>query len=514
MYLVYFNIFYSLKYLISLLFFSSFTIFVPLALLFMAFILVFYITEPQFAFFKNTVFLLFFFIFFFYSIIFFFYSKNLSIDFFLFFEFTLPAASLFNLNIAFGLDTISTLFLILTSLICSLSILVNWNFSFVKFKTFVLILAILEFFLILSFMSLNLLVFYFFFEAILIPMFFIISYWGSRSRKVHASYMFFFYTAFGSIFLLFALFVFYSMFYTFDIRSIYFYKIDFERQLVLWLLFFIGFSVKIPLPPFHIWLPEAHVEAPTFGSMILAGILLKLGSYGMLRFMLPVFNYANFFFSPAVYTLCVLSIVYISAIACRQVDIKKIIAYSSIAHMSFVVVGLFSFSAEGIAGSIFLMISHGLISSALFACIGILYDRYGTRLSIYYNNVSHNMPIFSVFFLLFVLANIGFPLTSGFIGEFLICVASAQINSLMTLILIFSIILTAIYCFTLFNKIIFSRSNFFDVNLFVYRDLTKQEFYLLAYLSFLIVFLGVCPWIITDKLIVISEYYLFRNLLI
>lgn len=362
-------------------------------------------------------------------------------------------------------------------------------------------------------MSLNLLVFYFFFESTLIPMFFIIAYWGSRSRKIHASYMFFFYTAFGSIFLLLALLIIYSMFHTFDIRLIYFFKIDFERQLILWVLLFLGFSVKVPLPPFHIWLPEAHVEAPTFGSMILAGILLKLGSYGMLRFILPVFNYANYFFAPLVYTLCVISIVYISAIACRQVDIKKIIAYSSVAHMSFVVIGLFSFSIEGIVGSIFLMISHGLISAALFACIGILYERYGTRLTFYYNNVVQNMPIFSVFFFLFILSNIGFPLTSGFIGEFLICIASAQINFLMTILIIFSIFFTAIYCFMLFNKIIFSRSNFFDTNGFIYRDLNKSEFYSLLYLFIFIMLLGICPWFLTDKLLVFSEYYLFRNII-
>lgn len=227
--------------------------------------------------------------------------------------------------------------------------------------------------------------------------------------------------------------------------------------------------------------------------MILAGILLKLGSYGMLRFMIPIFNQANFFFSPLVYTFCIIAIIYISAVACRQIDMKKIIAYSSIAHMSFVVIGLFSFSVEGIVGSIFLMISHGLISVGLFACIGIVYDRYGTRLVTYYNNVAENMPIFSMFFFLFILSNIGFPITSGFIGEFLICIASGQINFLMTFILIISIILTAIYCFTLFNKIIFSRSNFFDINFFVYKDLTKQEFYLLFYLVFFIILLGVFP---------------------
>lgn len=236
------------------------------------------------------------------------------------------------------------------------------------------------------------------------------------------------------------------------------------------------------------------MEAPTFGSMILAGVLLKLGSYGILRFMLPVFNYANFFFAPAIYTLCIISIIYISAMACRQIDMKKIIAYSSIAHMSFVVIGLFSFSIEGIVGSVFLMLSHGLISAALFACIGILYDRYGTRLIFYYNNVAENMPVFATFFFIFVLSNIGFPGTSGFIGEFLICLASGQINLLVTFFLVFSIILTAIYCFILFNRVIFSRNNFFDLfSSFAYRDLNKTEFYLLFFLFFFIIFFGLCP---------------------
>lgn len=512
MYNLFFIFLINLNSLFFTIFFSNLTIFLPILLLILLIFFILFLEEQQYSFLKNISFLIFFLIFVFYSMIFIFYSKNLSFDFFLFFETSLEVF-LLNLNIIFAVDTISLLFLILTSLVCFLSIFINWNFNFTKFKTFIFILALLEIFLILSFMSLNFLVFYFFFESTLIPMFFIISYWGSRSRKIHASYMFFFYTAFGSIFLLLGLFMIYSMFYTFDIRNIYLFKIDYERQIILWLFFFIGFSVKVPLPPFHIWLPEAHVEAPTFGSMILAGILLKLGSYGMLRFMLPVFNYANFFFAPAVYTLCIISIIYISALACRQIDMKKIIAYSSIAHMSFVVIGLFSFSIEGVTGSIFLMLSHGLISAGLFACIGILYDRYGTRLTFYYSNVAQNMPIFSIFFFLFILSNIGFPLTSGFIGEFLICISAAQINFLMTLFLVFSVVLTAIYCFTLFNHVIFSRNNFFDITGFTHKDLTKSEFFLLIYLFFFILFLGVCPSILTDKLIIFSEYYLFKNLI-
>lgn len=496
--------------LINIIFFSNFAIFFPILLLIFLLFISFFISNKKFNFFKNFSFILLFFIFIFYCLIFIFNSKNLQSGYFFLYE--INYLKIYNLNLIFGIDNITIFFLILTSFLAPLCVLINWNYNFFNFKLFILILSILNIFLLITFMSLNLLFFYFFFESTLIPMFFIIGFWGSRNRKIHAVYMFFFYTVLGSIFLLSGILILYSMFYSFDIRHIYFYKIDSERQIILWLLFFIGFAIKIPIPPFHIWLPEAHVEAPTSGSVLLAGILLKLGSYGMLRFIIPLYDYANLFFSPFVYFLCILTIIYISSIACRQIDLKKIIAYSSIAHMSFIVIGLFSYTIEGIVGSIFLMISHGLISSALFACVGMLYERYNTRLIIYFNNVCQTMPIFSIFFMFFVLSNIGFPLTSGFIGEFLICLSAINCNIFLGLVCVFSIIFTSIYCIIMFNKVIFSRNNFFDVKNFLYRDLNKQEFYLLFIILFFIILLGIFPNIIIDKLMLISEIYILKNL--
>lgn len=491
-------------------FFSKFTFFFPFILLIILLVYIFFLDFNFMEHLKNISFVIFLIIFYFYFFLFLLYSRNLNIDYFIIVE-KVYTSGFFNITLVWGIDNISIFFLILSSVLFPLCVLVNWNYNFYNFKLFVLILIFLEIFLINTFTSINILGFYFFFESTLIPMLFIILYWGSRFRKVHAFYMFFFYTVLGSFFLLFGIFILYSIFHTFDIRLITISKLNTEVQIFLWFFFFIGFAVKVPLPPFHLWLPEAHVEAPTAGSIILAGVLLKLGTYGIFRFMLPVYDYANIFFSPFVYFLCSFAAIYISVVAFRQLDLKKIIAYSSVAHMSFVVAGLFSFTIEGIVGSIFLMISHGFISSALFGCIGMLYDRCGTRLIIYYNNVVKFMPILSIFLFMFTLANMGFPLTSGFIGEFLIVLSAAQSNFLLAICLSFSIVYTASYSMFLYNKICFTTSNYFDTNISFFRDLIKSEFWICFLLTFFIIILGIYPNIIIDKIVLFSEYIIVRN---
>ena len=318
------------------------------------------------------------------------------------------------INYIIGIDAISLLFIILTTLLFPLCFLLNWESVKYRFKDFAILLFLLEFFLINVFSCLDLFFFYIFFESVLIPMFFIIGIWGSRQRKIHAVYQFFLYTFFGSVFMLISIIIIYLHIGTtaiYFIKNFYFSE---NRQLIIWLGLFLGFSIKVPMIPFHIWLPEAHVEAPTTGSILLAGILLKLGTYGFIRFLIPLFPYALKFFTPFVFVICLISIIYGSFSTIRQIDLKKIIAYSSIVHMNFCIIGLFTNNIEGIFGSFFLMISHGLVSGALFFCIGILYDRYHTRILYYYGGLVQVMPIFSVIFLIFILSNMGFPGTSGF----------------------------------------------------------------------------------------------------
>jgi NADH-ubiquinone oxidoreductase chain 4 len=276
-------------------------------------------------------------------------------------------------------------------------------------------------------------------------MFLLIVIWGSRQRKIHASYQFFFYTMLGSIFMLFAILLIYHTIHTTDIRVIYTIGFSHSKQIFLWLCFFIAFSIKVPLFPFHIWLPEAHVEAPTIGSVLLAGILLKLGTYGMLRYLIFLFPFANVYFAPFVYTLCILGIIYTSFTTIRQIDLKKCIAYSSVGHMSYVILGLFSNTIYGIVGSIILMVGHGLISSGLFFLIGILYDRYKTRLLRYYGGLAQTMPLYSFFLFFFIFANLSFPGTINFIAEFLILLGVANTNIFIAFFAVFAIILSAIY---------------------------------------------------------------------
>lgn len=405
---------------------------------------------------------------------------------------------LFNIYYVLGIDSISLVFLLLTFIIIPLCILISFNNIKYKFKEFILMLILIEFILFNIFCVFDLVFFYVFFESILIPMFLLIGIWGSRQRKIHAVYQFFFFTIVGSLLMLLSILLIYSHVKTTDIRVLYMVDFSFNRQLFLWLAFFLAFAIKVPMFPFHIWLPEAHVEAPTVGSVILAGILLKLGTYGLLRFVLPFFYDATYYFTPFVYTLCLLGIVYTSCTTIRQIDLKKVIAYASVGHMSYVILGLFAVNISGLIGSIFLMLSHGIVSGGLFFGIGVLYDRYKTRIIRYYSGLVQVMPLYSFLFFLLILSNISFPGTSNFIGEVLILLGVCESNMFVAFIATFCIILTAVYSIWLYNRVIFNaiRTAF----LLKFCDLSKKEFYIMLSFCFLSLILGIKPNIILSVL--------------
>jgi proton-translocating NADH-quinone oxidoreductase chain M len=353
--------------------------------------------------------------------------------------------------------------------------------------------------LINVFLSLDFFVFYIFFEAIIIPLFFFIGIWGSRSRKIYASYQFFIYTLFGSIFIFLC---FLSVFFntgssSFDVFS--FSCFFEERQFFVWVFLFLGFSFKVPILPFHIWLPEAHVEAPTPGSVILAGILLKLGTYAILRFLVNSFYVISYDLLFFVLVLSLFGLVYSSLVALNQVDIKKIIAYSSIAHMNFSLVGFFSQSLLGVSGAFYMMLGHAITSSALFFGVGVLYDRYKTRLLFYYGGLAGFMPIFSVLYFFFILSNFGFPGTVNFVGEFFIFFGLFESSIAFSFFFTFGLFLSLVYSLFFYNRVFFGP--FFN-KLCYYSDCKRLEFYVLFVLFFFVIFFGLFPGIILSFLLV------------
>ena len=403
-----------------------------------------------------------------------------------------------NLNCTVGIDGISLFFVLLTTFLIPLCILASWDSVKKYIKEYLILFLLLEFFLIGVFCILDLLLFYIFFESVLIPMFLIIGIWGSRERKIKAAYFFFFYTLFGSIIMLVALLYIYSTFGTTDYELLLTTKLSFEEQRFLWLAFFVSFAAKVPMLPVHVWLPEAHVEAPTTGSVILAGILLKLGTYGFIRFLIPLFPLANVFFYPFVYALASIGVVYTSLTAIRQTDFKRIIAYTSVAHMNFVVIGLFSKDSIGIEGAIFQSLSHGVVSSALFLIIGIVYDRHHTRLVKYYGGLVHIMPLFISIFLIFTMANIALPGTSSFIGEFLILISAYSNSTTMTFIIATSMFLGGCYSLWLFNRIAYG--NLKNLYILQFNDLTRREFFIFLPLIILTFIMGIFPAIFLDPI--------------
>ena len=331
-------------------------------------------------------------------------------------------------------------------------------------------------------------------------MFFLIGIWGSRQRKIRASFLFFLYTLFGSIFLFFSILILY-----YDIGSSSFnvvskVSISMEKELIIWVFMYVAFAVKIPTVPMHIWLPEAHVEAPTTGSVILAGLLLKLGGYGFIRILLVILSKSTFYYLPLTDTLAIISIIYASLTTIRQIDMKRIIAYSSIAHMNLVVLGIFSGNIQGVAGSLFLMIAHGIVSSALFFLIGVIYDKYGTRIIYYYGGLVQTMPLFSVQLLIFSLSNIGLPITCNFIGELIVFVGLIDRNFSILFISVTGVILSVLYTMFFCNRVIFGNLNANYV--YIYKDMTYRELCIIYPLTFLTFLLGIFPDLIFDTILV------------
>nr|AGI48773.1 NADH dehydrogenase subunit 4 [Lolium perenne] len=401
-----------------------------------------------------------------------------------------------NIHLYMGIDGLSLFFVILTTFLIPICISVGWSGMRSFGKEYITAFLIREFLMIAVSCMLDPLLFYVLSESVPIPMFIIIGVWGSRQRKIKAAYQFFLYTLLGSVFMLLAILLILLQTGTTDLQILLTTEFSERRQILLWIAFFASFAVKVPMVPVHIWLPEAHVEAPTAGSVILAGILLKLGTYGFLRFSIPMFPEATLCFTPFIYTLSAIAIIYTSLTTLRQIDLKKIIAYSSVAHMNLVTIGMFSPNIQGIGGSILLMLSHGLVSSALFLCVGVLYDRHKTRLVRYYGGLVSTMPNFSTIFFFFTLANMSLPGTSSFIGEFLILVGAFQRNSLVATLAALGMILGAAYSLWLYNRVV--SGNLKPDFLYKFSDLNGRE--VSIFLPFLVgvVRMGVHPKVFPD----------------
>ena len=396
-----------------------------------------------------------------------------------------------------GVDGISILFIVLTTFITPICIISCINSVKVRVKEFLIAILILETFMIGVFCSLDLVIFYLFFEAGLIPMFLIIGVWGGPKR-VYSAFKFFLYTLLGSVLMLVAIIAIYWLTGTTDVTQIYEIKIRKEYQNILWLAFFSSFAVKMPMWPVHTWLPDAHVEAPTAGSVILAAILLKMAGYGFLRFSIPMFPVASEFFTPLIYILSIIAIIYTSLVALMQDDMKKLIAYSSVAHMGYVTLGIFTFTKQGLEGSIYQMISHGLISAALFLCVGIIYDRLHSRLISTYGGVINFMPKYSLLFLIFALAALGLPGTSGFLGEFLVLTGTFQKSYLAAMLATFGVVLGAAYMLWLTKRVIFGETKNNEVK--TLKDINILELIMLAFLAFFVIFFGFYPAPLIDTM--------------
>jgi NADH-quinone oxidoreductase subunit M len=394
------------------------------------------------------------------------------------------------INYKVGIDGISILFIILTTLITPLCIISVNNTIKNRLRDFLIAILLMESLMIGVFCSLDLVIFYLFFEAGLIPMFLIIGIWGG-ARRVYSAFKFFLYTLLGSVLMLVAIISIYWTSGTTDIVQLYKLGIEAKYQNLLWLAFFSSFAVKTPMWPVHTWLPDAHVEAPTAGSVLLAAILLKMAGYGFIRFSLGLFPIASEIFTPLVYSLSLIAIVYTSLVALMQEDIKKLIAYSSVAHMGFVTLGIFTITQQGIEGSIIQMISHGLVSAALFLCVGVIYDRMHSRLISTYGGLVSVMPKYSILFMLFTLAALGLPGTSGFIGEFLILMGAFKDNFLVAVIASLGVIFGAAYMLWLYRRVVFG--NLINKDLLSISDLDKSEKFILWCLAIPVLFFGFYP---------------------
>lgn len=405
-----------------------------------------------------------------------------------------------NCNYHLGIDGISIFFVILTTILTPICILASWNSIQTRVKEFIVAFLLLETLVIAVFCILDFLLFYITFEAMLIPMFIIIGIWGGEKR-VYAAIKFFLYTLTGSLLLLVALVYIYQETHSFNIINLYKIVPQFtlDIQKLLWLAFFASFAIKVPMWPLHTWLPDAHVEAPTAGSVILAGVLLKMGAYGFLRFSLPMLPDASKYFADLVFILSATAVIYASFVAFAQTNMKKLIAYSSIAHMGFVTIGIFTFNNIAIKGAIFQMISHGIVSAALFLCVGALYDRAHTKEIDQYGGVVNKMPLFALAFMIFSMASIGLPSTSGFVGEALVILGTFQVNKLFAALIATSLVLGAAYMLLLYKRVMFGEVT--NKNIANLKDLTLTEWIVFAPLIILTFLLGIYPKIVTDLLV-------------
>ena len=394
-----------------------------------------------------------------------------------------------------GVDGISMLFILLTTLLTPICVLASWQSVQIRVKEYMIAFLIMETMMIGVFAALDLVLFYLFFEGGLIPMFLIIGIWGADNR-VYATFKFFLYTLAGSVLFLLAILWLFFQYGTTDIPALMGLGIDPWWQNLLWLAMFAAFAVKIPMWPVHTWLPDAHVEAPTAGSVILAAVLLKIGGYGFLRLSIPILPDASVYFTPLIFTLSAIAIVYTSLVALMQEDMKKLIAYSSIAHMGFVTIGVFTFTQTGIEGGIMVMLSHGLVSAALFLCVGVVYDRIHTRRIDRYGGLVHRMPVYAAVFMVFTLANVGLPGTSGFVGEFLVLAGVFQVNTWVAFFAATGVILSACYALWLYRRVIFEALTKADLKSIL--DLNRREVAIFAPLVALVLLFGIWPMPLLD----------------
>ena len=389
-----------------------------------------------------------------------------------------------------GVDGISVFFVLLSTLLTPICILASWTAIQERVKEYMIAFLVLETMMVGMFCALDFVVFYIFFEAVLIPMFLIIGVWGGP-RRVYAAFKFFLYTLLGSVLMLLAIIAMYIVAGTTDVPALMQFNFDPALQTWLWLAFFASFAVKVPMWPVHTWLPDAHVEAPTAGSVILAGVLLKMGAYGFLRFSLPMLPIASDFFTPLIFTLSIVAVIYTSLVALAQEDMKKLIAYSSVAHMGFVTVGIFAVNQQAVEGAIIQMLSHGFVSGALFLCVGVVYDRIHSREITRYGGLVNRMPKYAFVFMLFMLASVGLPGTSGFVGEFLIMLGAFEANTWVAFLIATGMVLGAAYMLYLYRRIIFGDLTKEDLKSIL--DLNAREVTIFTPLVVLVLWMGIYP---------------------
>lgn len=405
----------------------------------------------------------------------------------------------YNIGYHLGVDGISLFFVLLTTFLMPFCILAGWNSITSQVREYMISFLVLESLVIGVFCALDFVLFYFFFEASLIPMFLIIGIWGG-DRRIYAAFKFFLYTLLGSVLLLLAMLYMYYQTGTTDIPTLMekVSRFTLQEQKWLWLALFASFAVKVPMWPVHTWLPDAHVQAPTAGSMMLAGVLLKLGAYGFLRFSLPMLPDASIYFTPLMYGLSLIAVVYTSLVALMQTDMKKLIAYSSIAHMGFVTIGIFTLNPQGIEGAIFQMLSHGLVSAALFLCVGVLYDRVHTKEIARYGGLAERMPVFAFVFMFFTMASIGLPSTSGFVGEFLVLLGAFRDSTWVAFIAATGVILGAAYMLWLYRRVVFGELEHKDLKDIL--DLNRREVFIFISIAVFVLWFGIYPIFILEPL--------------